>query len=139
MIVQLKTKGMTRLASRVSVFKWKTWKARTLETCCVTLKYCLYLYLLPLLFIHTKTIYKYSYFLHICIYIYIYILYILYIYICMYIYIYMYLFIWYMITDMEVFCILRFWNECSTLVLFCPFIRHPISKFTLRPWLNKWR
>ena len=88
MIVQLKTKGMTRLASRVSVFKWKTWKARTLETCCVTLKYCLYLYLLPLLFIHTKTIYKYSYFLHICIYIYIYYIYYIYIYLYVYIHIY---------------------------------------------------
>ena len=38
-----------------------------------------------------------------------------------------------MITDWKFFCILLFRNECSTLVPFCPFIRHPLSKFTLRP------
>ena len=27
------------------------------------------------------------------------------------------------------------WSERSTLVPFSPFIRHPLSKFTLRPWL----
>ena len=53
-----------------------------------------------------------------------------------YIHIYMYLFIWYMITDRKIFYILLFWIECSTLVLFCPFIRHPLSKFTLRPWFK---
>ena len=39
-----------------------TW---TLETCCVTPKYCLSLCFEPLLFIHTKTICKYSYFAYI--------------------------------------------------------------------------
>ena len=79
-------------------------------------------------------------FFHVYIYIYIYIyiykkykfIYIKYE--CIYIYmnVYMYLFIWYMITERKIFCILLFWNEYSTLVDFCPFIRHPLSKLTLR-------
>ena len=60
--------------------------------------------------------------------------------ICIYVYmyvslniccIYMYLLI-YVKTDRKIFYILLFWNECSTLEPLCPFIRHPLSKFTLR-------
>ena len=38
----------------------------------------------------------------------------------MYIYIFIYIYIYIIL-------------KCSTLVPFCPFIRHPVSKFTLRP------
>ena len=51
--------------------------------------------------------------------------------------IYMYLFIYSYVMWKQIgrfFILLLFWNECSTLVLLCPFIRHPLSKFTLRPW-----
>ena len=60
---KLKNEGAKDLsvtpASSVSVFKWKTWKIQKLGTCCITPKYCLYLYFESLLFIYT--ICKYSY------------------------------------------------------------------------------
>ena len=73
-------------------------------------------------------------------YIYIYYIYIYLYNIWMYIYmnIYMYLFIWYM-TEGKIFFILLFWNEYSTLMDFCPFIRHPLSKLTLQTCaVRKW-
>ena len=36
----------------------------------------------------------------------------------------------------EIFYIILFWSECSALLPLCPFIGHPLSKFTLRPWCS---
>ena len=86
---------------------------------------------------HTKTIYKCSYFLS-CIYIYYIYIYLYNIWMYIYMNIYMYLFIWYM-TEGKIFCILLFWNKYSTLMDFCPFIRHPLSKLTLQTCaVRKW-
>ena len=49
----------------------------------------------------------------------------------MYIYLYICIYLWYMIPDRKIFCLFLFWNECSTLVPFRPFIRYSLSKFTL--------
>ena len=49
-------------------------------------------------------------------------------------YVCMYLFKRYIKTDRKNFCKLLSWSECSTLLPFFPFIRQPLSKFTLRRW-----
>ena len=46
---------------------------------------------------------------------------------------YVYLFKWYLKRDIKNVCKLLFWSERCTLVILCPVIRHPFSKFTLQP------
>ena len=120
--------GVTRPASRVFVFKWKT-----LETCCVTPKYCLVFTTYTLnhycLFIQRQ--YAMQVLLLCFIYIYIYITYV-YVYICILrMYIHIHICHIYIQTYIYIYIYIYLYNA---LVPFDPFIPHPLSKFTLRPW-----
>ena len=96
---------------------------------------CVYISMYMYVYLCICIIYIHIYYLYIYIYIYIYI----YVYIWLYIYIYIYMFVCVYImnkSDRKIYFILLFHFRVNALrtmlVPLCLFIRHPLSKFTLR-------